>query len=132
MLALIDAHVKRGNALLAQIDEHLERGGASQTPEHRAQGARLAARLEDYVARSKKVIAAGGEMFDDPRLANRRDSLRNERSLGEMSDAMDRLTESFDRRTAEIVAEARAQRDALWAILDRLQNEGEGARRPDE
>jgi hypothetical protein len=120
LLARLDAHMRRGNELLARIDEHLELGIADSSPEHLARGAAFQARLEEHIARCNEIIAAEGRAFDDYRYSLRQDSLRNERILGEMSSEMRRLGERLDDRTADIVAEGRAHRAALFAILDQL------------
>jgi hypothetical protein len=127
LLARLDAHMQRGNELLARIDEHLERGIADVSPEHLARGADFEARIEEHIARSNEIIVSEGKAFDDYRYSLRQDSLRNERILGEISASMRRLGERFDDRTAEIadrtadiVAEGRAHRAALFAILDQL------------
>lgn len=146
LLARLDAHMQRGNELLARIDEHLERGIADFSPEHLARGAAFEARIEEHIARSNEIIASEGRAFDDYRYSLRQDSLRNERILGEISTSMRRLGEKFDRlgdkfdglaekldrradesraRTDEILAEGRAYRAALWAILDQLRG-GDG------
>jgi hypothetical protein len=129
LLARLDAHMRRGNELLARIDEHLERGIADTSPEHLARGAAFEARLEEHIARCNEIIAAEGRAFDDYRYSLRQDSLRNERILGEISSEMRRLGDRFDDRTAEIadrtadiVAEGRAHRAALFAILDQLRD----------
>jgi len=145
-LTRIEAHMRRGNELLARIDEHLERGIADTSPEHLARGAEFEACLEEHVARCEEVIAANGMSYDEWRFSMRQDSLRNERVLGEISQSMRRLGERFDRlderpdlradrvndrvertsdRIEEIRAEVRAYREALWAILDQLRR-GDG------
>jgi exonuclease VII small subunit len=133
-LARIDAHMERGNELLARIDEHLERGIADFSPEHLERGSEFAARLEAHLARCEQVIAASGTSYDDWRFALRQDSLRNERILGEISQSLarnslslerhtaslERHTASLERHTDEVIAEQRAQREALWRMLDKL------------
>jgi hypothetical protein len=145
LLARLDAHMRRGNELLARIDEHLERGIADVSPEHLKRGAAFEARIEEHIARSNEIIASEGKAFDDYRYSLRQDSLRSERILGEISNSMRRLGERFDplddkydradesrarteemrARMDEIIAEGRAHRAALWAILDQLRG-GEG------
>ena len=124
-LDLIEAHMRCGNELLTRIDEHLERGIQDFSSEHLARGAAYEARIEEHLARCAQVISASGEAYDDWRFSMRQDSLRNERILGEISQSMQRLNEESASRTADIVAEGRAQRAALWAILDRMQG-GDG------
>jgi hypothetical protein len=135
LLARLDAHMRRGNELLADV-----------SPEHLKRGAAFEARIEEHIARSNEIIASEGKAFDDYRYSLRQDSLRSERILGEISNSMRRLGERFDRlddkydrhadesrarteemraRTDEIIADGRAHRAALWAILDQLRG-GEG------
>ena len=130
-LARIEAHVERGNELLARIDEHLERGITDFSPEHLARGAECAARLEAHMASCEEVIAANGKSYDHWCFSMRQDSLRNERILGELSQALahnsaslERHTEELERHTNEVIAEQRAQRDALWRLLDKLDGKG--------
>ena len=134
VLARIDAHLERGNALLTRIDEHLERGITDFSPEHLARGAEFAARLEAHMARAEEVIAHNSTSYDDWRFSMRQDSLRNERILGEISQSLarnsaslerhtaslERHTASLERHTDEVIAEQRAQREALWRMLDKL------------
>ena len=123
-LARIAAHVERGNALLARIDEHLERGITDTSPEHLARGAEFEARLEAHMMRCEEVIAAESRAYDGWRFSMRQDSLRNERILGEMSQALAWNTEELKRHTDEVVAEQRAQREALFRMLDKLDGKG--------
>ncbi|MGI8728557.1 MAG: hypothetical protein ACR2LK_00910 [Solirubrobacteraceae bacterium] len=127
-LARIDQHMLRGNELLAGIDEHLERGLKDTSPQHLAQGAEFATRLEEHVVRCEEVIASTGTSYDDWRYAMRQDSLRNERVLGEISQSLARNTEKLNRHTEDMLAESRAQRAALFKMLDRL--DGKGNRPP--
>ncbi len=133
-LARIEAQVLRGNELLARIDEHLERGIQDFSPEHLARGAEFAAQLDEHLERSTEAVEASVRTYEDWRFAGRQDSLRNERILGEISQSLARNTQSvdrhgeridrhldrLDRRTDEIIAEGKAQRAALWKLLDRL------------
>jgi len=130
-LTRIEAHMRRGNELLARIDEHLERGITDTSPEHLARGAEFEARLAEHSARCEGVIADTGKSYDDWRFAMRQDSLRNERILGEMSQALarnsaslERHTASLERHTDDVIAEQRAQREALWRMLDKLDGGG--------
>ncbi len=123
-LARIEAHVERGNALLARIDEHLERGITDTSPEHLARGAEFEARLEAHMARCEEVIAAQSRAYDGWRFSMRQDSLRNERILGELSQALAWHTDELKRHTDVVVAEQRAQREALWRMLDKLDGKG--------
>src|SRR5436190_4979285 len=137
-LARIEAHVERGNELLARIDEHLERGITDFSPEHLARGAEFEARLEAHMASCEEVIAANGKSYDRWCFSMRQDSLRNERILGEISQSLARNSASLERHTAslerhtarlerphdDIIAEQRAQRDALWRMLDKLDGKG--------
>jgi len=117
--------MRRGNELLARIDEHLEHGLKDSSPEHLARGAQFAARLEEHVLRGEEVIASAGTSYDDWRFSMRQDSLRNEKVLGEISQSLARLTSKVDTRTDDIIAENRAQREALFRMLDRLDGKGE-------
>ncbi|MEA2217944.1 MAG: hypothetical protein QOJ35_570 [Solirubrobacteraceae bacterium] len=126
-LARIDAHMQRGNELLALIDEHLQRGISDTSSEHLAHGAEFEARIEEHIARANEIIAAEGRSYDEWRYSMRQDSLRNERVLSEMSSSLrrmgetsDRLADELTRRTDDIIAEGRAQRAALFRMLDRL------------
>ncbi len=118
--ARIEAHLERRNELLARVDAHLERGVSDTSPEHLARGAEFEARIEEHLVRCTEVIAANGQSYDDWRFSMRQDSLRNERVLGEISQGLARNTEKLDRRTDEIIAEGKAQREALFKMLDRL------------
>ena len=129
-LARIDAHLERGNELLARIDAHLERGIADFSPEHLARGAEFEARLVEHLARCEEVIAANGQSYEDWRFSMRQDSLRNERILGELSQSIARHTDDLTRHTDQVIAEQRAQRDALWRILDKLNDEDGPAPEP--
>ena len=126
-LARIDAYLERGNALLARVDEHLERGIADFSPEHLARGAEFELRIAEHIQRCEEVIAANGKSYEDWRFSMRQDSLRNERILGELSQMLARNNEKFDRHTgeiAEMIAEQRAQREALFRRLDKLDGKG--------
>ena len=130
-LARIDEHMQRGNELLARIDEHLERGITDFSPEHLALGARFAARLEAHMERCEEVIEGNARSYEDWRFSMRQDSLRNERILGEISQSLarnsaslERHTASLERHTDEVIAEQRAQREALWRMLDKLDGKG--------
>ncbi|HEX4345791.1 MAG TPA: hypothetical protein VHZ31_09530 [Solirubrobacteraceae bacterium] len=118
-LAQIDAHMQRGNELLARIDEHLERGIKDFSDEHLAHGAAFEVRIAEHITRCEDVIAATGTSYDEWRYVLRQDSLRNERVLGEMSQSLARNTEKTD----NFVAESKAYRKALWAILDQLRGD---------
>jgi hypothetical protein len=134
MLSRIDAYMQRGDALLARIDEHLERGLQQCPPEHVARGAALAARIEEHLARRDDVIVEHTRAYDDFRFSLRQDSLRNEKVLSELSGSVARLsvaltsntdglarhTDAFARHTDDMLAEIRAQREALFKMLDRL------------
>lgn len=133
-LARIEAHMERGNELLALIDEHLERGITDFSPEHLARGAEFAARLEAHMASCEEVIEANAKSYDRWCFSMRQDSLRNERILGEISQSLARNSASLERHTAslerqtarlerhtdDVIAEQRAQREALWRMLDKL------------
>lgn len=137
-LVRVEAHIQRGNELLARIDEHLERGIKDFSPEHLARGAEFAARLEAHMASSEEVIAANGKSYDHWCFSMRQDSLRNERILGEISQSLARNSASLERHTArlerqtanlerhtdEVIAEQRAQRNALFRMLDKLDGRG--------
>jgi hypothetical protein len=123
-LARIDAHMERGNELLARIDEHLERGIKDFSPEHLARGAEFEARLEAHMGHCEEVIAAQSRAYDGWRFSMRQDSLRNERILGEISQSLAWHTEELKRHTDDVIAEQRAQREALWRMLDKLDGKG--------
>jgi hypothetical protein len=139
MLSRIDAYMQRGDALLARIDEHLERGLQQCPPEHVARGAALAARIEEHLARRDDVIVEHTRAYDDFRFSLRQDSLRNEKVLSELSGSVARLsvaltsntdglarhTDAFARHTDDMLAEIRAQREALFKMLDRLDGKGD-------
>jgi uncharacterized coiled-coil protein SlyX len=143
MLSRIDAYMERGDALLGRIDEHLERGLKQCPPEHLARGAELAAGIEEHIARRDDVIVEHTRAYDDFRFSLRQNSLRNEKVLSELSssvarhtdvlsrhtDALARHTDALARHTDDMLAESRAQRDALFKMLDRL--DGKGDQPPD-
>lgn len=113
--ALVAAHLRRGDLLLARIDAHLERGITDTSPEHLARGAELEARLEHHLAIEEEFFTADREPYDAWRFAMRRDSLRSERALGEISQTLVKRTHDFVRYFAD---EGPAHRDALCRILD--------------
>ncbi len=119
-LARVEAHMRRGNELLARIDAHLERGITDFSPEHLARGAEFEARLGEHMARCEEVIAAESRAYDGWRFSMRQDSLRNERILGGISQSLANHTEELRRHTDDVIAEQRAQREALWRMLDKL------------
>jgi hypothetical protein len=139
MLSRIDAYMQRGDALLARIDEHLERGLEQCRPEHLARGAELATRIEEHIARREEVIVEHTRAYDDFRFSLRQNSLRNEKVLSELSSSVGRLsssvarhsavltrhTDALTRHTADMLAESRAQRKALFKMLDRLDGKGD-------
>ncbi len=87
--------------LLRQLDRHLERG--NELMAHNTEAfERLSARLDDDRDFMRELI------------------LRSEQSER-------RLTVAVERRTAEIVEELRAQRGALFRMLDRLDPGGPNA-----
>lgn len=119
-LERIELHMQRGNELLTRIDAHLERGIQDTSPEHLARGAEFERRLAEHVARCEEVITGTGQAYDEWRFSMRQDSLRNERILGQMSNAIGEQVAEFRRRTDDVIAEGKAQRAALWKILDKL------------
>jgi predicted phage gp36 major capsid-like protein len=73
----------------------------------------LRAFIRDLMARFDRGMDAVDRKLETSREENRR-----------YFEALDRRAEEEARRTAEIIAENRAQRDALFRILDRLDNGG--------
>jgi predicted phage gp36 major capsid-like protein len=73
----------------------------------------LRAFTRDLMARFDRGMDAVERKLETSREENRR-----------YFEALDRRAEEEARRTAEIIAENRAQRDALFRILDRLDNGG--------
>jgi hypothetical protein len=82
-------------------------------------------RIEAHIARRDDVIVDNKRAYDDLRFSLRQDSLRNEKVLGEISQSMARLTGNLDTRTDDMIAENRAQREALFRMLDCLDGKGD-------
>ena len=117
----IEAHVRRGDELLAQVDAHLERGIAHTSPEHLARGAELELRIARHLARWEERVLADDGDSEAWRFEMRRDSLRNERALAEVSRTLVRRSRELVRY---FVDEGPAHRDALWRVLERVDRHG--------
>jgi hypothetical protein len=116
----IEAHVRRGEQLLAQVDAHLEHGIEHSSPEHLARGAELELRIARHLARREEHVLTGGDS-ETLRFEMRRDSLRNERALAEVSQTLVRRSRELVRY---FVDEGPAHRDALWRVLERVDRNG--------
>ena len=135
-LARIDEHMQRGNELLARIDEHLERGITDFSPEHLARGAQFAARLEAHMERCEEVIAGnagptrtGASRCARTACATSASSARSRSRWPATPRASSATRQAWsdtatERHTDEVIAEQRAQREALWRMLDKLDGKG--------
>jgi hypothetical protein len=87
------------------------------SPTHLARSAELEARLEGHLAQRRELMLATCRNDDSWRFAMRRDSLRNERALGEISQTLARRTRELVRY---FVAEGDAHRVALRRVVERF------------
>jgi hypothetical protein len=117
----IEAHLRRGEKLLAQVDAHLERGIEHSSPEHLARGVELELRIAGHLARFEEHVLTGAGDAETLRFEMRRDSLRNERALAEVSQTLVRRSRELVRY---FVDEGPAHRDALWRVLERVDRHG--------
>jgi hypothetical protein len=85
------------------------------------------ARGNEIMQRSNEVIEANRRTFEDLRTFLRELTLRHERALGAMASRIEEQTEMLREQRREFVEESRAQRAALFRMLDRLDGGGEAA-----
>lgn len=97
LLIRIDRHLETTSEYIRQGNEYMRRGN-----EHMERG-------NELMQANREAFAETREAFQDVRGALREMNLRSERVMGELSAQIREMTE-----------EARAQRGALLAILDRL------------
>ena len=97
LLRRLDGHVERGNAIMARSNELVEENHRVIQENHRV------------IQENHRVIQENTRAFEDLRSF-----------LGDLTLALRLLTEDFR-------AEMRAQREALFRILDRLDGQGEGS-----
>jgi hypothetical protein len=85
------------------------------------------ARGNEIMQRSNEVIEANRHTFEDLRTFLREMTLRQERVLGSLAAKIEEETEMLREQRREFVEASRAQRAALFRILDRLDGGGEAA-----
>lgn len=107
-LKRIDRHMERGN-------EHMERGNR-----HMERGNVLMAQLMET---SQRQIQA----TEDLRVALNQMNMRQERITAQLSETIAENTRTLREGRREFVEEMRAQRTALFRVLDRLDGGGSAA-----
>jgi hypothetical protein len=81
---------------------------------------RSLARIDVHRERSNEHVGRGNRLFEDHRTFLRKLSLRQERVFGAMIERLDEQTREIREHRQEFVEESRAQRAALFRLLDRL------------
>ncbi len=118
-LARIDAHMERGN-------EHMERGN-----EHMERGNVLMGQVHEEMRLTREFMATE---LDSTRIFAQQMIARVDRLVRDNAKAMDRMVDGIDRNTDELVRqgaqrerdaaeareESRAGRQALLAVIDRM------------
>jgi hypothetical protein len=94
--------------ILRRIDAHMERGN-------------------EIMERSNQVIVENRRAFEDLRTFLRELTLRQERVAQAMIEKIEEQIQESRKLRREFVDESRAQRAALFQILDRLDNGGAAA-----
>jgi hypothetical protein len=83
--------------------------------------------IEDYRQFTREMLARfdrGQREAAREWRANHREEMRHLDEISRRTDEISRRTDEISRRTDEIIAENRAQRSALLAILDELRGNG--------
>lgn len=111
--------------LLRRLDSHLERSNA-----HMERGNRIMERSNQVMERGNQVMERGSRIM----ARSNEVMARNEIAFRELRDflydqtiALRALTKQINRQTDEVVSELRAQRKALFRMLDRLDGNGGAA-----
>lgn len=104
--------------LLRRLDSHLERSNA-----HMERGNRIMERSNQVMERGSRIMARSNEVMARNEIAFR--ELRD--FLYDQTIALRALTKQINRQTDEVVSELRAQRKALFRMLDRLDGNGGAA-----
>jgi hypothetical protein len=94
----------------------------------------LLRRIDAHMERGNELMEQNRRAFEETRVFMRQLLLRNDKVLGAMqrqieasTRAIRKLTEDMHREHLEFVEEMRAQRAALFRILDRLDGNGDPA-----
>jgi len=80
----------------------------------------LLRRLDAHMERGNEIMARSNEVMAENRMAFE----ANARAFQDLRDFLGDLTQALRLLTDEFVAEMRAQRQALFRILDRLEGDG--------
>ena len=115
ILRRMDAHMARGNEIMQRSNEVIAENRRAFDENRRAFDENRQAMQEDRQA------------FEDLRTTLHQITLRHERVLGALADRIEENTRLLREHRREFVEEMRAQRAALFRILDRLDGGGEAA-----
>ncbi len=127
-LRRIDGHIAQANEHMARGNEHMARGN-----EHMARGNEHMARGNELWAENREASAELRQSIEDMRVEIHQSSLRGQRVAEQFEAEVrrsreQRAHERAEDRTllADLLAESRAGRDALFVILDEIRGRGPG------
>jgi len=107
-LARIDAQMERGNQHMERGNQHMERGNV------------LMEEVRDDVRLTRELVA-DNRVFRQQMIARvDRMTRDNARMMDGMADELRRMNDELERRGAERREESRAEREALLAVIDRM------------
>jgi hypothetical protein len=122
ILRRIDAHIERGNEIMERNTEAFERHSEAFERHGEAFDRHMAAlrRLDSTIGDQRRFTQELLLRFDKALLRIDRTLLRLDQNAERRALGFERRARAFERHVDEVIAEQRAQRGALLAVLDRL------------
>jgi hypothetical protein len=115
ILRRLDAHIERGTEIMARSNELMEENRAAVQESQQA------------FQENRAAFQESRQAFQDLRVFLRELTRRSELTFEHMFRELAAQREASERRDQELIDEMRAQRQALFTILDRLDGKGGAA-----